>query len=129
MSDWQEEVKDHPFMDQNDGNRYGIETSVQTALETLIARGIYHAKLINHPEIPGIIQVEEIMSPIEPPVVNYISNIEKYNEKECRAICKEIATCIQIMYEAGIAHRNLHIANIEIDSCVSTMLLVGVVDA
>ena len=100
--------------------RYWIEASVQMALATLISHGIYNARVINHSgsydeALQGLIQVEEIQSPITIPVAVYISNFKAYNEKECRAICKEIATCIEIMHEAGIAHRNLHLANVEIN--------------
>lgn len=113
-----------PSMDPNDSSRYWIEASVQMALATLFSYGIYSARVINHSgssdqAIQGLIQVEEIQSPITSPLAVYISNIEIYNEKECRAICKEIANCIKIMHEAGIAHRNLHLANVEIDPFVS----------
>jgi serine/threonine protein kinase len=114
-----------PSMDPNDSSRYWIEASVQMALATLFSYGIYNARVINHSgssdqAIQGLIQVEEIQSPITSPVAVYISNFVTYNEKDCRAICKEIATCIKIMHDAGIAHRNLHLANVEIDPFVSS---------
>ena len=92
------------------------------ALAALILHGIYNARVINHlgdQAIEGLIQVEEIKSPITSPVALYISNFDTYNEKDCRAICREIATCIQIMHDAGIAHRNLHLDTVEIDPFVS----------
>ena len=112
-------------MDPSDRSRYWIEASVQMALATLFSYGIYNARVINHSgssdqAIEGLIQVEEIQSPITSPVAVYISNFGTYNEKDCRAICKEIATCIKIMHEAGIAHRNLHLATVEIDPFVSS---------
>jgi hypothetical protein len=121
-------------LNPNESGKYWIEASVQMALETLISLEIYHAKVINHSEISdgaiqGLIQVEEIKSPIVSSVAMYVANIEKYNEKECRAICREIATCIKIMHDAGIAHRNLHVANVEIDPFVSTMPLLCFKDA
>jgi hypothetical protein len=116
-------------MDPNDSGRYWIEASVQMALATLISYGIYDAQVINHAGIndeamQGLIQVEENESPIRSPVAVFISHIDTYNEKDCRAICREIAMCIKIMHEAGIAHRNLHLANVEIDPFVSTLCIV-----
>jgi serine/threonine protein kinase len=121
-----EEPRYEQSLNPNESGKYWIEASVQMALTTLISLEIYHAKAINHSEssdgaIQGLIQVEEIKSPIVSPVAMYVANIEKYNEKECRAICREIATCIKIMHDAGIAHRNLHVANVEINPFVSTI--------
>ena len=98
------------------------------ALATLISLGRYNAKVINHSgssdqAIQGLIQVQEERSPITSPVALYISNFDTYNEKDCRAICREVATCIKIMHEAGIAHRNLHLANVEIDPFVSDICI------
>lgn len=114
-----------PSIDPSDSSRYWIEASVQMALATLFSYGIYNAHVINHSgshdqAMEGLIQVEEIKSPITSPVAVYISNFTTYNEKDCRSICRKIATCIQIMHEAGIAHRNLHLANVEIDPFVRT---------
>jgi serine/threonine protein kinase len=127
-----EEPRYEQSLNPNESGKYWIEASVQMALATLISLEIYHAKVINHSgssdgSIQGLIQVEEIKSPIVSPVAMYVANIEKYNEKECRAICREIATCIKIMHDARIAHRNLHIANVEIDPFVSTILMCSVV--
>ena len=116
-----------PSIDPSDSSRYWIEASVQMALATLFSYGICNARIINHDDrheqaMQGMIQVEEIISPITSPVAVYISNFNTYNEKDCRAICREITTCIQIMHEAGIAHRNLHLANVEIDPFVRFQL-------
>ena len=114
-------------MDPSDSRQYWIDASVQKALETLFMHGIYNARIIHHADrhdqvMHGMKQVEEIISPITSPVAVYISRFNTYNEKDCRAICREITTCIQIMHEAGIAHRNLHLANVEIDPFVRFQL-------
>lgn len=42
-----------------------------------------------------------------------------YTEKDCRAICRQLARAIQILHKAGMAHRNLHVENVLIDPLVS----------
>ena len=116
-------------VDPNENStRFWIESSVQMALATLINLGIFNVRVINHAgdandTLQGLLEVEEIQSPITRPIPVYICNFETYNEKDCRAICREIAICIKRMHEAGIAHRNLHLGNIEIDPFVSSQIV------
>jgi serine/threonine protein kinase len=90
-------------------------------LATLVSQGIYNVRVVNHvPDhsIEGLIEVEEIPPQRAIPVAVYVSRFTSYNEKDCRAICRKIAQCIQTMHDAGLAHRNLHLANVEIDPSV-----------
>ena len=84
---------------------------------------IYNARVIDHTastdrSIQGLIRVEEVQSPITSPIALYISRFKTYTEKDCRAICLQIAKIIDTMHSAGIAHRNLHLANLIIDPFV-----------
>jgi serine/threonine protein kinase len=110
---------------ESNSSRFWIDASIEMAFATLFSYDIYNARIVNHAgsndqSIQGLIQVEEIRSPITSPVAMYVAHMETYSEKDCRAICKEIAVCVQIMHDAGIAHRNLHLANVEIDPFVSS---------
>jgi serine/threonine protein kinase len=92
-------------------------------LATLMSLDIYNARVVNQSgstdhSIQGLIQVEESQSPITSPVAVYVSRFTSYNENDCRAICRQIAQCIKTMHDAGLAHRNLHLANVEIDPFV-----------
>ena len=105
-----------------EGSRYWIDSSVELALATIMSSGIYYGRVIeqtsgNQPQ--GLLRIEEIKSPIVSPIPIYISRFTHYTEKDCRAICLQIAQCINIMHNAGIAHRNLHLGNVVIDPFVS----------
>jgi serine/threonine protein kinase len=95
---------------------------VEFALATIMSSGIYYGRVIEQAHTDqspqGLIRVEEIQSPIVSPIPIYISRFQQYTEKDCRAICLQIAQCINIMHNAGIAHRNLHLGNVVIDPFV-----------
>jgi serine/threonine protein kinase len=87
-----------------------------------MSSGIYNGRVIAHSStdrsLQGLMRVEEIQSPIDCPIAIYISRFSSYSEKDCRAICLQIAQCINIMHNAGLAHRNLHLGNLVIDPFV-----------
>jgi serine/threonine protein kinase len=93
-------------------------------LATIMSSGIYYGRVIDQASTDqspqGLIRVEEIQSPIVSPIPIYISRFSHFTEKDCRAICLQIAQCINIMHNAGIAHRNLHLGNVVIDPFVRT---------
>jgi hypothetical protein len=107
-----------------DGRRFWIDSSVEFALATIMSYEIYTFVVVDHTphddeSSAGLICVEETVSPIARPAPDYVGQLQLYSEKECRSICLQIAKCIEILHDAGIAHRNLHLENIIIDPLVS----------
>jgi tRNA A-37 threonylcarbamoyl transferase component Bud32 len=69
-----------------------------------------------------LICVEEIV-PLGTEVLPvYVGKMQRYTERECRFICKQIAKGIQTLHQAGIAHRNLHLENVIVDRKVRALI-------
>jgi serine/threonine protein kinase len=93
------------------------------ALATLNSLEIYSGFIVDEkpstvPGEPGLICVEEPVSPVIRVVPDYISTLERYTERECRDICRQLTNCIRILHESGVAHRNLHVENVLVDPFV-----------
>lgn len=95
------------------------------ALATIISSGIYYGRVVDHKPASdqdkrsvGMVCIEEMVSPMTCLVPVYISQLQSYSEMDCRHICLQVAHCIRILHDAGIAHRNLHVENILIDPLV-----------
>jgi serine/threonine protein kinase len=93
----------------------------------MVVYEIYSMRVVNRNpttgedgSLAGMICIEEVISSIDTSVPEYIGRLDSYTEKDCRDICLQIAKCIEILHNAGIAHRNLHVENVLIDLFVSS---------
>jgi serine/threonine protein kinase len=110
-----------------DGARFWIEDTIEIALDTILAvYDIYSMRVVDRTpttgedgSLAGMICIEEEVSSIQTSVPEYIGRLDSYSEKDCRDICLQIAKCIDILHNEGIAHRNLHSENVLIDIFVS----------
>lgn len=109
-----------------DGARFWMDGSIEMALATIISCEIYHGRVVDQAptslqdgSAANMICIEEMVSPISSPVPEYIGLLRSYTEKDCRRICSELTKCVEILHNAGIAHRNLNAGNILIDPFVS----------
>jgi serine/threonine protein kinase len=50
---------------------------------------------------------------------NYVASLNRYTEKDCRQLCRQIAEIIKLSHGSGMAHRNLHLNNFFVDRAVS----------
>ena len=104
-------------------DKFWMDDSLDMALATIESYGIYTARIVD--TRPGMICIQEIPPPAAVKASVYVGlQRNRYTEKECRAICLQLAQAIQIMHDSGIAHRNIHDENTLIDiKSVSSNLL------
>lgn len=104
-------------------SRFWIDSSIRFALAKIMSSEIYccvemeRTAAVEHSS--NLICIEETVHSHVRIVPEYIGGLQSYTEKECRSICLQLANSIQILHNAGIAHRNLHLENVMIDSLVS----------
>jgi serine/threonine protein kinase len=106
---------------RGDGSRFWLDSSVQLALGILMSTDIYSGRVVDQTRAQeesgeaDLICVEEIVPPDTETLPLFVGKMQRYTERECRGICKQIALGIQTLHRAGIAHRNLHMENVIVD--------------
>jgi serine/threonine protein kinase len=108
-------------MERGDGSRFWIDGEVEIALATIMSYEIYSGQVVERSESTDAVLmcIQETIPPMTGSIPDFVMQLQAYTEKECRAICLQVAKCIEILHNAGIAHRNLHLDNLLIDLLVS----------
>ena len=100
--------------------RFWIDSSLEHALDQLARCGIYSAQIMERKA--GEICVKENRPSQALHAPEYIGRLDSYSEKDCRAICRQLAKAIQTMHISGVAHRHLHVENVLINAQVRLLL-------
>lgn len=83
---------------------------------------MYAGKFVDQEEAGNaateLICLEEYTPPNVILLPDYIASLERYTEKECRRLCRQIAEIIKLSHESGMAHRNLQLNNFFVDRSV-----------
>lgn len=100
-----------------------MDSEVEMALATIMSYDIYSGEVVERTRnvenaTTVLMCVRETKHPDCIAVPDFITTLQCYTEKDCRAICLELTKCIEILHNAGIAHRNLHLDNVQIDLLV-----------
>jgi serine/threonine protein kinase len=103
-----------------DGNVFWLDAAVEPALNILQAEGKYVGRILDDSKVENayLIYVKEFTPTNAYVLPSYISRLNRYTEKECRRICREIAEIIKLSHDSGMAHRNLLLTNVLVDRTV-----------
>jgi len=109
-------------VDPENRDQFWIDASLETALALLESMEVYSARVVGRKA--RMLCLEETTSPRAAVLLapEYVGRLPRYTEKDCGAICRQLAQANQTMHDAGLAHRNIHLENVLIDQHVSVCL-------
>ena len=103
--------------------RFWIDAELQIPIVLIISAEIYSAREVNERRTDqhssGLICIEELEKPECMSLPDYVMQWPTFTEKDCRNIMRKVARAIQTMHDAGMAHRDLNLKNVIIDTLVS----------
>lgn len=106
--------------------RYWVDSSMGDAMAMLIFTGTFiAAKVEVRPGMDGeegtiCYQENDPLDAFSLP--HHIANLERYTERTCRDLFKNIVERVQILHDSSVAHRNLQPDNILVQSNVRRVL-------
>jgi hypothetical protein len=109
------------LLQQNDGNRFYLDASVERGVRRLASEGKYIGKIITEDcgNSEGLICVEEITPSTYQVLPNFIVQLPVYTEKTCRHFFREIVSIFKLSHDSGMAHRNLLLTSLLVNERVS----------
>lgn len=112
-----------------DDCRFWIDDSIELSLAILLSYDICSFRVVDPPPTSqhggspvDMICIEETADPTACSLPQYIGRLQSYSERDCRAICLQLAKSIKCLHDSGIAHRDLHVENVLVDVFVSNDL-------
>jgi serine/threonine protein kinase len=116
----QSQAPEDPHVSTANANRFWLDGKLDLAVNILLSYNLYVGRIIesSKEEQGELIFLEEIPSPSMRTLPAYVARLPTYTERECRRICREAAQIVQILHNAKMAHRNIHMNNFVVDKNV-----------
>jgi serine/threonine protein kinase len=103
-------------------NRFWLDDRLYVPINILQIYNLYAGRIVNNniEEQKGdnLILLEEVTNHSLTPLPIYLGQLKKYNERECRRICRQAAQIVQILHSNKMAHRNIHLGSFLVDTKV-----------
>jgi serine/threonine protein kinase len=90
---------------------------MQHAVGRLLATKCFPGRVIKRRD--GYMIMEECIPNRAQLLPAFVASHERYTERECRNIFRQMVLRVQAFHEAGLAHRNLHPSNFIVETGVS----------
>ena len=95
-------------------SRFWVDDLLLHALEPFIQVGAFRGRVVSYER--GNVCVEETMPLGSKLLPHYIMEAKIYTERECRNVCREITSRIQLFHDRHVVHRKLHMENVVVES-------------